>query len=254
VCHNVPVMLPASSAPLDLVYLFRHSMHGDRELLYSLRSVARHLPYIRKVWIFGDRPAFLTVDTSRVEHVPHAYLAPLLNLRLPVRNDFLMLALASFLPDLAHEFVRFSDDYIVLEAVPRAALCTPRVLEDLSRVAVRGTSPFQQQLWRTYDLLREYGYPGYNFESHTPQPYTRKRVFEAFMAFRRLLSEERYGGMVSATAIGNYAIRHSGLEFTWLGEARAGIYRQPPSQEEVAAACRGKSFLNFDDAAWGPGR
>jgi hypothetical protein len=101
--------------------------------------------------------------------------------------------------------------------------------------------------------LRSYGYPGYNFESHTPQPYTRKRVFEAFMAFRELLSKERYGGMVSATAICNYAIRHSGLAFAWLGEARAGFYGRPPTREEVAAACHGKSFLNFDDAAWGPG-
>jgi len=35
------------SPPLDIVYLFRHSKHGDQEILYSLRSVAKQAPYVR---------------------------------------------------------------------------------------------------------------------------------------------------------------------------------------------------------------
>src|SRR5205814_4569364 len=89
------------TAPLDIVYLFRHSKHGDREIRFSLRSVARHLPFIRKVWIFGDRPDFLSDDRAIVEHVPHEYIAPLLGCRIPVRNDFFLLALASLLPELS---------------------------------------------------------------------------------------------------------------------------------------------------------
>jgi hypothetical protein len=73
--------------PLDVVYLFQHSRHGDEEIRYSLRSVAAHLPFIRKVWIFGDKPAFLSDDKTIVEHVPHAYIAPLLNCKLPVQSE-----------------------------------------------------------------------------------------------------------------------------------------------------------------------
>src|SRR5437867_8108796 len=101
--------------PLDIVYLFRHSKHGDEEIRYSLRSVARNLPFVRKVWIFGARPAFLAEDKSLVEHVPHEYVAPLVGLKTPVRHDFWLLFLASLLPELSHDFSRFADDYIILE-------------------------------------------------------------------------------------------------------------------------------------------
>jgi len=37
--------------PMDVLYFFRHSKHNDLEIRYSLRSVARHLPFIRKAWV-----------------------------------------------------------------------------------------------------------------------------------------------------------------------------------------------------------
>lgn len=240
--------------PLDIVYLFRHSKQQNAEIRYSLRSVARNLPWVRKVWVFGDRPKFLAEDKAVVEHVPHAYLAPLLGYRVPVRNDFLMLMLASLIPGLAYDFVRFSDDYIVLQPLTREELGTARALEDLNTLHERGTSRFQVMLWRTFDILKQYGYAGYNFEAHVPQPLNKKIVFEAFMAFRDFLSEDRYAGMLSGTAIYNYALQHHGLKFTWHSEDRskAGIYGGCPSDEEIAELCRGKLFLNFDAAAFGP--
>src|SRR5438034_8525843 len=73
-----------ADSPIDVVYLFRHSKHGDEEIRFSLRSVAKNLSFIRKVWIFGDRPAFLADDHSIIEHVPHEYIAPLLGFKTPV--------------------------------------------------------------------------------------------------------------------------------------------------------------------------
>src|SRR5688572_23484626 len=116
--------------PVDIVYLFRHSKAGDEEIRYSLRSVAKNLPWVRKVWVFGDRPKWLAEDTRLIEQVPREYMAPLLGFKTPVRNDFLMLALASLVPQVAFDFVRFSDDYIVLEPLTREQLCTPRALQD----------------------------------------------------------------------------------------------------------------------------
>src|SRR5437870_3492740 len=123
--------------PLDIVYLFKHSRHRDEELRFSLRSVAANLPFIRKVWIFGDRPAFLADDRSIIEHIPHEYIAPLLGLKTPVRNDMHMLVLASLLPEVAFDFVRFSDDYIILQPLSRQQLCTVRALEDLNKLPAR---------------------------------------------------------------------------------------------------------------------
>jgi len=240
--------------PLDIVYLFKHSRHDDEELRYSLRSVAINLPFIRKVWIFGDRPAFLADDKSIVEHVPHEYIAPLLGYRVPVRSDMLMLVLASLLPEVAHTFVRFSDDYIVLRRLTRGELCQPRALEDMNTHRERGGGKWKEQLWGTYDILKRFGYAGYNFESHTPAPLTKKLAFEAFMAFRPFLSEERYEGMLAATTIYNFAVRHHALKFAWLNHehTRAGFYDSPPPPTVLRAGCRGKAFLNFNESAYCP--
>ncbi len=93
---------------MDALYLFRHSVYGDVEIRYSLRSVAKYAPYIRKVWIFGDRPAFLSEETSLIEHVPHSYVTRSGNFRTPVTNFFLLLYLSSLIPDLDHEYLFFS--------------------------------------------------------------------------------------------------------------------------------------------------
>src|SRR4051812_7252638 len=167
--------------PLDIVYLFKHSKHQDEEIRFSLRSVAANLPFIRKVWIFGDCPAFLSKDRSIIEHVPHEYIAPLLGYKTPVRSDMLMVVLASLMPEVSFDFVRFSDDYIVLEPLTRDVLCVVRALEDLNTSTDRGKGKWREVLWRTFDVLKEYGYAGYNFESHVPQKLDRKIVFEAFM-------------------------------------------------------------------------
>src|SRR5438094_6834476 len=132
----------AIQSPLDIVYLFRHSRHRDEELRFSLRSVVANLPFIRKIWIFGDRPAFLADDRSLIEHVPHEYIAPLLGCTTPVRSDMLMLTLASLLPELSFDFVRFCDDYIILQPLSRQQLCTVRALEDLNLRPNRGSGIF----------------------------------------------------------------------------------------------------------------
>jgi hypothetical protein len=239
----------------DIVYLFSRITHSDEELLYSLRSVAVNLPWVRNVWIFGDRPDWMSEDKSTIEHVSQNYIARALGCPSPVTNDFLMLFMATLIPGLAFDFVRFSDDYIVLQPLTREELCTVRVQEELSQVPVRGSSQFQDMLWHTYDVLKQYGYPGYNFDDHVPMPYTRQIVFEAFCAFRDFITPERYRGMLSGMTICNYAAKHHGLKF--LGPEtpsfRAGFYFTPPATvAEVAAACEGKRFLNFDDAAYGP--
>jgi hypothetical protein len=54
----------------------------------------------------------------------------------------------------------------------------------------------------------------------------------------------------------NHAIKHHGVQdLVWLHEEarRAGFYGKQTALEDVREACAGKSFLSFDDAAWGSG-
>src|SRR6185436_9516856 len=177
------------------------------------------------------------------------YIAPLLGFRVPVRNDFLLQVLASLIPCLMPDFLRFSDDYVILRPMDCQQLCTIRALADLNSVTERRPGKWRELLWRTYEVLKQYGYAGYNFEAHVPQPLTKQLVFETFMAFREFVSEERNAGLLSGTSIYNYGLKHHGLSFVWIAEERskAGFYGGCPAEAEIAQTCSGKFFLNFDD-------
>ncbi len=240
---------------MDALYVFRHSALNDIEIRCSLRSIERYMPWVRKVWIFGDRPVFLSDDTSVVEHVPHKYVARAGNFRTPVTNFFHLLFLGSLIPELDFEFLWFCDDFILLRQFREAEARKNRCLGDLGQVKDRGKGLWKESLWRTYDLLRRLGYPGYNFEVHVPTYLTKKRVFDAWCDFKDFTTQDRWYGMLGPTAILNHALKHERFELTHLDDegTRAGIWGRPPSYDEVVKTSQGKLFLNFDDEAFGDG-
>ncbi len=240
---------------MDVLYIYRHSKYEDVEIRYSLRSVEHYAPYIRKIWIFGDRPDFLSDDRSEIECVPHDYVTPVLGITMPVKSTFLMMFLGSLIPDLSSEFVRFSDDFILVNDFPIESARKNRYLTDLALSKTRRPGLWGDSLWRTYDTLKRLGYTGYNFETHTPTYLTRKRVFDAYRDFRDFVTADHYFGMVGATAILNHAFKTEHMELTSLFEegSRFGFWRHPPSYEDVMRARGDKVFFNFDDGAFGPG-
>lgn len=239
---------------MDALYFFKHSRFADAELRFSLRSIEQNLPWIRKVWILGDRPDFLAESTSIAEHVPHEYLAPVGNFRTPVTNFFLLFYLAAIIPHLDHEFLWFCDDFIVLEplAIEQAKLA--RVVENLEGVP-RGTGLWKESLWRTFDLLKRFGYTGWNFETHVPTYFTKTRILEAYCDFRDFVTEDRWYGMLGPTAILNHALTRELIPLVKLSDEgrKVGFYGAASAKHEIAERCRGKTFLNFDDDAYDAG-
>jgi hypothetical protein len=240
---------------MDALYFLRHSKLDDVEIRYSLRSVARHAPWIRKVWVFGDRPAFLTENKSLAEHVPHEYVARVGDYRTPLTNFFLMFYLSSLIPELAPEYLWFCDDFMLLDDLSQEQAREDRYLEDLSKVRFRGRGLWKESLWRTHDVLRRLGYTGYNFETHIPTYFTKRRVLEAYSEFKDFVTQDRWYGMLGPTAILNHACKvEPNLRLTCIHETgvRAGFYGAVPGPEQIASHCAGKLFLSFDDSAFGP--
>lgn len=63
-------------------------------------------------------------------------------------------------------------------------------------------------------------------------------------------------GLLGITAILKHAYRHRRFDLVHLETegSQAGFWGQPsPPCDTVTDVCRGKTFLNFDDAAFGPG-
>jgi hypothetical protein len=245
----------AISAPgkMDALYLFKHSPNDDFEIRYSLRSVEQYAPYIRKVWIYGDKPVFISDDTSLIEHVPQEATSRVLGVKTPVTSLFLQIFLSSLIPDLSFEYLFFADDFYLLKNHPVEEARKDRYLEDLSLAKSRGRGLWKDALWRTYDLLIRFGYTGYNFETHTPAYLTRKRVLAAYCDFKDFVTEDRFYGMLALTAILNHAYKLEKMSLTNMSEekSRCGFWGKPPAYEEVIQQSEGKMYFNFDDPAFG---
>jgi Stealth protein CR2, conserved region 2 len=246
---------------IDIVSVLKHSPNQDFELRYSLRSIERHAPYVRKIWIFGDRPAFMSDDTSVIEHIAEDYTAHILGANPPIRNMFLRMVLSSFIPDLTFEYLYFSDDYFLLRDYPIDDARKDRFFEDLTVETgrPRGTGLWKESFWRTRDLLVRRGYSAYNFESHVPICLTKKRVLDAYLEFRDFVTEDRDYGMMGISAVLNHAIKHETgaarrpLIALQEEKSRGGFWgMQPNSHEAILAEAENKMFFNFNDRAFGP--
>lgn len=267
---------------MDIVYILQHSKQANREILYSLRSVAQHLPWVRKVWILGDRPEFLTDDKEIAQHVTHQEIAWIGRWRLPVRNNFILTLMGSLIPGLSDEFIWFADDYIILKPLNESVMRERRAVEHLAEVVSPGSGLYKEAIWRTRDVLARLKYPVLNFEAHLPQTYRREWIWHAYRTFRDFVSEDRFYGMLVHTAIMNYVVKEYGLSHTMLqDEGRfLGVYpkfvaglcaddlpreHRPPqplaqnakvatrllTPRVLAAACERKYFLNFNDDSFG---
>lgn len=238
---------------MDVLYFYKESASGGYEMRYSLRSLAMHAPYIRKVWIYGDAPHFMSDDKNIIECIKESYAVNVLGIRAPVKNTFLRHFLASITPEMEHEYLFFSDDFFLLKDYPIEEARKDRYLQDLRKIKNRGTGLWKENLWRTHDLLVRLGYSGYNYETHAPTYFTKKRVLEAFCAFKDFTTQDPWYGMMGITAILNHAQKHEPFEPININEegSRAGFWEKPPTYEEILGTVAGRRFLNFDDKALG---
>ena len=234
---------------MDVVYVVQHGQQDDLELRFSLRSVARHLPWIRKVWVFGPRPAFLSDDCSVIEHVPWDSVAWTGRFKTPVQNSFLQAFLVSLWPDLDFEFLVFTGDYLLLDRFSEPLARRDRYVENLDEVPSRDADPRKQSLWYTYEKLKQLGFTGYNFETHTPTYLSKIRVFDAYADLEGFVTEDRFAGMLAEMAILNHAYRQQRFPLTLLSEENlfAGFHDQPATYSDIVAKAERKLLLNFDD-------
>jgi len=239
---------------MDAVYFFRHSEADDSELRYSLRGLEQHLPWIRKVWIFGDRPQFLSENDEFIEHIPHEYVAWIGDFRTPMTNFFLMLYTSSLIPGLAPEYLWMCDDFICVGDLTPTLATRLRVVEDLTHASFKQRGLWQDSLWRTSALLSRLGYTALNFESHLPTYYRKAWVLEAWCDFQDFVTEDRWYGILGPTAILNHAYTKHRFPVTYRAheDKWVGFHGKEPTPDEIRDRCRNKYYLNFDDEAYGP--
>ena len=85
----------------------------NQELKYSLRSVEKHLPWIRKIFVVTDEqvPAFLNPDHPKIQIVDLKEILP--KAILPVFNSNVIEQFLYKIPDLSEHFLYANDDMFV---------------------------------------------------------------------------------------------------------------------------------------------
>jgi hypothetical protein len=83
------------------------------ELRYSLRSVVRYAPWVRKIYVVTNcaPPAWLDTENDRIEWVDHESVIP--SDCLPTFSSHAIESRLQHIPDLSEHFLYFNDDFVL---------------------------------------------------------------------------------------------------------------------------------------------
>lgn len=157
---------------IDVVYVLgRGSRWEDNELRYSLRSIEKHLKDFGKVWIVGEKPAWVT----NVNHIPATD-----PYRVPDTNILYKLKIACNNAEISDTFLFMNDDHFLLhnfntETFPFYYSGT---LEQYTRK--RGQDSYGRRCVNSMKWLKMKGYNTLYFDTHYPIRYQKKAFLEIF--------------------------------------------------------------------------
>lgn len=155
---------------VDVVYILSNNMDWlQREILFSVRSVEKHLKNYRRVFVVGKKPLFFgpevieipceDIYTNKARNIQHKILK------------------AATHQKVAPTFLLFNDDYFLLKDVdaltyPYYYKCT---LEETIKLN-RNNSDYLPHVEATHNVLKQHGLPLKNFDSHYPIRYKKEAV------------------------------------------------------------------------------
>ena len=162
---------------VDLVYVVgTGSKWKDNELRFSLRSVSKNLSGVRNIFIVGHLPDFV----KNVIHIPASDIFdPAVNAD---GNMIHKLLIACKDKRLSDNFLFMNDDFIINQ--PVAAATIPWLhKEDMATQpeSYWKTQFYRYRLKRTFDVLKEYGFPTLQYDYHAPM-LMNKNSFAEIMA------------------------------------------------------------------------
>jgi hypothetical protein len=184
---------PTASQPADSDAQSENRFRDNGELRFSLRSLERFAPWIRRIYIVtnGEVPKWLVQPHPRVTIIPHDSLF-LRKSDLPTFNSNAIELQLHRIPDLSDRFLYFNDDLFLLGAISPDTFLLPggaqrfflerRQLHDrtdLGPVHDRAYAYSQQVVDRTLGRHRPRFLP-----CHVPQIYDKNVIADLERTFR----------------------------------------------------------------------
>lgn len=165
------------SEKTDIVYVLGNgSKWANRELWFSLASVAKNMKDVGRIFVVGSNPGFLSDEVNFIPVVEQ--FDPKLN---PTANVITKL-LAAIKAGVSENFLYMNDDFVILKEISAAAV-PPIHQRNFNNVANHfwNSGNHRIRLRKTYNLLKESNRTGLDFAVHVPMLLNAKQ-FKTAMA------------------------------------------------------------------------
>jgi hypothetical protein len=221
--------------PFDIVYVIgTGSNWRNNELRFSLRSIAKNLSNVGKVFIVGERPDFL----KNIIHIPAADIFdPAVN----ADGNIITKVLAACNDKRLNEtFLFINDDHLVIK--PMNIADVPPFHKDLMDTfpdEYWNFNYWRKRLQLTKDVLLAKNLPCFNFDCHTPILMNKEK-------FKTIVSGFDYKtgtGLTIKSIYGNSVLANEGVYLTDQKKTIFRHYKLQEIRERVVPA----QFISFND-------
>lgn len=214
----------------DLVYaLGVGSIWQDNELKYSIRSIEKNFSELGKVFIVGTKPEFLNWNNPRLIYIEcddpfrHNKDANIINKVLKACKR----------KELSDDFIRASDDQIVLKKV-RTEDFYPKYLMDLNGKPLPSNNRWFKRLKETCEQLKRENKKTYHYDSHFPMLYSKESFLHIFEN-------------IPDYTINTYYFNNILDEHRELGDIKITLQKPFLNMQEFQKEVKGKTFLGYNN-------
>ncbi len=222
---------------IDVVYVLGTGSNWDNnEIRFSLRSLAKNLKGMGRVFVVGERPAFL----QNVIHIP---AKDEFNPNVNADGNIILKVLAACNDErLSDDFLFINDDHLVLKPI-EASEVPPFHKGNMKKFPDEywKLNYWRGRLKRTMENLDGMGMPTYHFDCHTPILFNKELFKQAVTAFDFCEGI----GLTMKSLYGNLYYAEKGVRVKLKDQKRTVFHQYTVAQlNERLSPC---SFLSFND-------
>ena len=220
---------------VDVLYVLGSgSRWGNRELRYSLRSVAAHLKDVGRVWVVGDDPGFLSKEVRFIRMMD--MYPPKLN---PAAN-IIGKVLAACKAGLSDRFLLMNDDFLFTKDMKGAdiPLYHKGKFSDYPDSYFKDTN-YLLRMGKTFGILERQKIDAYNFGIHVPMPMDKGALVRVLSA----LNWQEGVGISLRAMYGNLNVKlHNGVV-----QAKDVNINKHLTRAEIEAVAGRLGMLSYND-------
>lgn len=177
---------------MDALYILgRGSKWDNNELRYSLRSLARHVHGLGRVFVVGTDPKWLSDAVTYVAKKDASAFKEF--------NIAEKIAWTFQHTDISNDVLFLNDDHFLLRNITAATYPYFHRGPLLNATAGRVGAVYRMCLINTHKMLAASGRPQFHFDVHTPIRYNRQKFLGLSRTWQDSLKKGKYGYVVKSS-------------------------------------------------------